>query len=127
MTTNDFLFISNGQALTFQALKKSESEYFSDLKQQSFNFTYKNFDIIDQDNAIANLVGILTAMPKDGPIQKYNIAETIIFKRLNGVWKIIGGHESYVLRTERKASAQSRLGGSRGTDNIASTSTNHQR
>jgi len=96
LTTNDFFFISNGQRLTFQTLKKSESEYFSGLKKQSFNFTYKNFDIINQDNAIVNLVGTLIAIPKDGHNQKYNIAETIIFKRVNSGWKIVGGHESYV-------------------------------
>ena len=96
LTTADFLFISNTQMLTFQDLKKSESEYFSTIRKQSFNFSYQHFEIINQDNAIGNLIGTLTVIQKDGLSQKYNIAETIIFKKINGIWKIVGGHESYV-------------------------------
>lgn len=101
LATDEFQFISNGQKFSFNDLKKIETEYFSTLKQQSFNFTDQNFNVINQDNAIATLIGTLTAVQKDGLIQKSNIAETIIFKKINGAWKIVGGHESYIADTSK--------------------------
>ena len=95
LTTDDFLFISNGQKFSFNELKQIEAEYFSNLRQQSFNFTDQTYDVINNENAIVTLLGTLTATQKDGVVIKNNIAETILFKKINGIWKIIGGHESY--------------------------------
>ena len=92
---SNFFFVSNGIKSSYNELKKAEEEYFSSLKQQSFNFPFQNFEVINQDNAITNLVGTMIAVQKDGTTQKSNIAETIVFKKINNTWKIVSGHESY--------------------------------
>lgn len=102
ITNDEFLFVSNGQKLSFDQLKNIETEYFSTLKQQIFNFTDQTYDVINDENAIAILIGTATAIQKDGLTVNTNIAETIIFKKIDGIWKIVGGHESYVFDTSKK-------------------------
>jgi len=92
---SNFFYISNGLKFNYNGLKKSEEEYFYLLRQQKFNFSYQKFDVIDQDNAIASLAGRLVAIQKDGITQTSNIAETVVFKKVNGTWTIVSGHESY--------------------------------
>jgi len=94
LTDSSFLFISNAQRFNYYELKKSEEEYFATLQKQSFDFPFQNFKVIDKDNSIATLIGTMKSTLKNGEVQKSKIAETIIFRRINNIWKIVGGHES---------------------------------
>lgn len=102
ITNDEFLFVSNGQKLSFDQLKRNETEYFSTLKQQTFNFTDQTYEVINDENAMAILIGTSTAIQKDGFTVNTNMAETINFKKIDGIWKIVGGHESYVFDTSKK-------------------------
>jgi ketosteroid isomerase-like protein len=92
---SSFIFMSNGIRLNYNEFKEFQGGYFSNLRQQEFKFPFNSINQINQDNAIVHLVGSVNLKWKNGKIENLNIAETLIFKKTDESWKIVGGHESY--------------------------------
>lgn len=95
LQTEEFSFISNGQVVSFKDLKELEKKYFETLKSQDYQFGRQHSEILSDDCAITELSGTLVSVPKEGQTIKFRIAETLIFKKINGIWQIASGHESY--------------------------------
>ena len=95
LPSSDFSFISNGQVVTLEKLKELEGAYFKTLKSQDYQFTHRRSELITDKYAITELSGTVITEPVSGPARKFQIAETLIFKKINGTWYIAGGHESY--------------------------------
>jgi hypothetical protein len=98
LNSAEFIAVGNGQVLDFNGLKEGNRQYFDALDSQKFTEKDIRYTIIDNETVIVTWCGTGLANLKDG--QKLNVdpyVATLVFKKMDGVWKVIYTHESTVI------------------------------
>lgn len=98
LNSPEFIAVGNGQVLDFNGLKEGNRQYFDALVSQKFTEKDIKYTFIDNKTVIATWCGMGLANLKDG--QKLNIdpyVATLVFKKMDGVWKVIYTHESNII------------------------------
>jgi len=91
-----FLSISaDGKMNNCKEFKKTCSEYYTLLREQSIITTREQFQLLDKNIVIVGWTGNIIANFKNGDIVKMNnYSITSVFKKIDEKWKIIHDHES---------------------------------
>jgi len=98
LNSPEFIAVGNGQVLDFTGFKEGNKQYFDALDNQKFTEKDLRYTFIDNKTVIATWCGTGIANLKDG--QKLNIdpyVVTLVFIKMDGVWKVIYTHESNVI------------------------------
>jgi len=93
-----FLHISgDGKMRNYEEFKRICSEYYASLKQQKLIAITEKFNVVETDLVITGWTGNITAQFKNGDLMILNnYSITNVFKTIDGKWKIIHSHESYL-------------------------------
>jgi ketosteroid isomerase-like protein len=94
--TPDFLAVSgDGVIRNLNDFKKICKDYYGNLKEQKLTTVHEKFHILDESTVLFCWSGNIDAYFKNGGTWKMqNYTVTYIFKKIDGVWKIIHSHES---------------------------------
>ena len=92
----DFLhFSSDGKMRNYEEFKKICTEYYTSLKEQKIITTQEKFHVLDTNLVISGWTGNIIAQFKNGDTRKMdNYSITMVFKKIDGRWKVIHSHES---------------------------------
>jgi ketosteroid isomerase-like protein len=99
----DFIAInSDGSRSDFQAMKKEHIDLFSSSASLKILFTREDFMVLSKDIAIAGLDLKAELAMKSGDKMVFDPdAATMVFKKIDGQWKVIYSHESGTLVTQK--------------------------
>lgn len=91
-----FLSISaDGKMSDINEFRRLCSNYYTNLKEQKVTTLLQKTHIIDNNHVIVAWTGNIIAYLKNGDtLNMNNYAITSLFKKMNGNWRIIHGHES---------------------------------
>jgi len=91
--------IMNGQILDYKTFKEGNKQLWSGLEYQKINILTEKFTIINQESVIYTLQGNDEAKFKNGDVLKVDpYAASLLFKKINGLWKITYNHGSGVFQ-----------------------------
>ena len=92
----DFLhFSSDGKMRNYEEFKKICTEYYNSLKEQKVITIQEKFHVLDTNLVISGWTGNIIAQFKNGDTMKMdNYSITMVFKRIDGRWKVIHSNES---------------------------------
>ena len=93
---SEFLAVSgDGTIRNYNEFKKIASDYYGTLKEQKLTTVAEKFHILDENTVLLCWTGNIDAYFKKGDTWKMqNYTVTYVFKKINGIWKIIHSHES---------------------------------
>ena len=88
-------FSSDGKMNNYEDFKQACHNYYSSLKEQTVTTIAERINVIDTNLVIVGWTGNITAAFKNGDIMEMeNYSITSVFKKTDGIWKVIHGHES---------------------------------
>lgn len=93
--SKDFVFVNNGQILTYNEVAGFK-EIWKLLEYQKYLPKNERFDVINRNAVLYTMQGSASVKYKSGDIfntDKYAI--TCLFKKIDGMWKIVNGHASF--------------------------------
>jgi ketosteroid isomerase-like protein len=92
----NFVAVSgDGIVRDYEGFKKISKEYYDSLKEQTIVTTHEQFQVLDEITCILAWSGNIDALFKNGDkmiMEHYSV--TFVFRKMDGVWKIIHSHES---------------------------------
>jgi len=93
--STEFIYIMNGQPFDFKVFKEGNKQFWSGLEYQKINRLSEKLLIINQESVIYTLIGNDEAKLKNGNILRVDpYAESLLFKKVDGLWKIQHSHGS---------------------------------
>ena len=91
-------FSADGKMRNYEEFKSVSSEYYSALEHQRLSTMSEKFNALDMNLVITGWTGNIIAHFKNGDIMNmFNYSISNLFKKTNGMWKIIHSHESSLL------------------------------
>ena len=95
-SSSAFLHFSvDGKMRNYEEFKSVCSEYYAALEYQRLSTIREKFNALDLNLVISGWTGNIIAHFKNGDIMKmFNYSISNLFKKTNGMWKIIHSHES---------------------------------
>lgn len=88
-------FSGDGKMRDYEEFKEICSEYYISINQQKLSTIAEKFNVVDTNLVIVGWTGNIIAHFKNGDTMIMNdYAVTNVFKRMDGIWRIVHSHES---------------------------------
>lgn len=98
--STDFTQIMNGQLLDYKTFKEGNKQFWSGLEYQKISAAKEMITVLSKEYVLYTVLGVDEAKFKNGDILKADpLAITLLFKNVNGTWKICYYHGSAVFES----------------------------
>ncbi|HCW06923.1 MAG TPA: hypothetical protein DGG95_06120 [Cytophagales bacterium] len=95
LDSKDFRYSIPGKILTLEQFKEMYKNFYGGVKTQFYRKLNGELSYADSDFAIYIFITAFDVEKSDGEkLSNPGYLTTFIFKKINGTWKIVGGHES---------------------------------
>jgi hypothetical protein len=93
----EFMSITNGQISDYNELRNAHEQYFEALKSQEFSESTFIYTFLNKENVIITWgCTALVQMKNEQEIKIDPYTATLIFKKVNDLWKVVYAHGSGV-------------------------------
>jgi len=93
----EFISITNGEISNYNELRNAHEEYFEVLKSQEFSESTFSYTFLNNENVIVTWgCTALVEMKNEQKMKIEPYTATLIFKKVNDLWKIVYAHGSGV-------------------------------